>query len=121
MEAGMGVYRAQEGMAKTVAEVQELKARWSQIGLSDTSRVFNTEIVAAMELRNLLDVAEANSIAGLQRKESRGAHACKEFPTRNDNEYMYHALVYYDPEGGPGRFDKKDVTLGIWEPEERKY
>jgi fumarate reductase flavoprotein subunit len=121
MEAGMGVYRSQEGMAKTVAEVQQVKARWNDIGLSDTSRVFNTEIVAAMELRNLLDVAEANSIAGQQRKESRGAHACSDYPTRNDSEYMYHALVYHDPEGGPGRFDKKDVTLGIWEPEERKY
>jgi fumarate reductase flavoprotein subunit len=120
MESGMGVYREQQGMAKTVRAVQELKARYEHLGLSDGSKVFNTELTAALELRNLLDVAEANSIAGLARKESRGAHACSDFPTRNDGEFLHHSLVYYVP-GSEGRFEKKDVTLGIWEPEERKY
>ncbi len=120
MEAGMGVYREQGGMAKTVQDVQQLKARYADLGLADQSKVFNTELVAALELRNLLDVAEANSIAGLQRKESRGAHACSDYPTRNDAEYLHHSLVYFN-EGGEGRYDKKDVTLGRWEPEERKY
>ena len=58
-------------------------------------------------------------MAAAARKESRGAHACSDFTSRNDQEYLHHSLVYLDA-GGP-RVDKKDVTLGRWEPEERKY
>jgi fumarate reductase flavoprotein subunit len=120
MESGMGVYREQASMARSVQDLQELKARYERLGLQDKSRVFNTELLAAMELRNMLDVAEASAIAGHQRKESRGAHACRDFKTRNDSEYLHHSLVFFDPHG-PGRFGKKQVTLGHWEPEERKY
>ncbi len=120
MERGMGVYREQSGMNQTVQDVQQLKSRYEDLELGDKSKVFNTEVVAAMELRNMLDVAEANSIAGLERKESRGAHACRDFTAREDGQYLHHSLVYFN-EGGPGRYDKKDVTLGKWEPEERKY
>lgn len=120
MERGMGVYRDQSGMSQTVREVEQLKARYQELGLQDKSKVFNTEITAALELRNLIDVAETCAIAGLERKESRGAHACSDFTLRNDPEYLHHSLVYYVPDG-PGRFDRKDVTLGVWTPEERKY
>ena len=120
MERGMGVYRDQPGMTQTVREVQEIKARFSELGLQDKSTVFNTELTAALELGNLIDVAEACSIAGLERRESRGAHACSDFATRNDGEYLHHSLMRFDP-SGPGRFEKREVVLGIWEPEERKY
>jgi fumarate reductase flavoprotein subunit len=121
MERGLGVYRDQSGMAQTVREVQEVKRRSADLGLADTSRVFNTELVAALELRNLLDVAEACSIAGLRRKESRGAHACRDFPRRNDAEYLHHSLVHHDPAGGEASFSTKPVTIRRWQPEERKY
>ncbi len=89
------------------------------MSLSDTSTVFNTELVAALELANLLDVAESVSTAAAQRKESRGAHACKDFPKRNDQDYLHHSLVYWGPTGP--RYATKPVTLGVWVPEERKY
>jgi fumarate reductase flavoprotein subunit len=119
MEAGTGVYREQGTMQKAVTDVAALAQRFEQISLSDTSRVFNTEVTALLELRNLLDVAEAVALAAVNRKESRGAHACRDFPKRNDGEYLRHSLVHFGA-GGP-RFSTKPVTLGTWVPEERKY
>jgi succinate dehydrogenase flavoprotein subunit len=119
MEAGTGVYREQGPMQKAVAAVADLKQRYEQVSLSDASQVFNTELPAMLELANLLDVAEAVALAAVNRKESRGAHACRDFPKRNDGEYLHHSLVYFG-EAGP-RFSTKPVTLGTWVPEERKY
>ncbi len=119
MEAGTGVYRVQASMQQTVSDVAALKQRFEQVSLSDASQVFNTELTAALELRNLLDVAEAVALAAVSRKESRGAHACRDFPKRNDPEYLHHSLVHFG-ETGP-RFSTKPVTLGTWVPEERKY
>jgi fumarate reductase flavoprotein subunit len=119
MERGCGVYREQASMAQTVREMAQLRGRVADLGLQDESKVFNTEIVQALELQNMVDVAETVACAALVRKESRGAHACSDFPTRNDREYLHHTVVHFDP-AGP-RLSKKPVTLGIWQPEERKY
>jgi fumarate reductase flavoprotein subunit len=119
MESGCGVYREQGSMRRAVETLAQLRKRYDDIALEDRSVVFNTEIVAALELANMLDVAETIAVAALQRRESRGAHACSDFPERNDREYLHHSLVYWEPSGP--RCDKKDVTLGRWEPEERKY
>jgi fumarate reductase flavoprotein subunit len=119
MEEGTGVYREQAGMAKTVADMAQIAARFDDVSLEDGSRVFNTELTTALELSNLLDIARAVATAAVNRKESRGAHACSDFPTRNDQEYLHHSLTHWS-EDGP-RFSTKPVTLGVWEPEERKY
>jgi fumarate reductase flavoprotein subunit len=119
MEAGCGVYREEESMVQACRDIAEIKPRADALALQDGSKVFNTEIIAALELGNMLEVAEAVANAAAVRKESRGAHACRDFPVRNDPEYLHHSLVYRgDPEP---RIDKKPVTLGTWEPEERKY
>ena len=119
MERGCGVYRDQDSMTQTVREMGQLRGRVSDLGLQDSSKVFNTELIAALELHNMVDVAESVAMAAQQRKESRGAHACSDFPHRNDQEYLHHSLIHWDV-GGP-RFGKKPVNLGTWEPEERKY
>jgi len=119
MEDGCGVYREQTSMRAAVQGLAQVKGRFADLALEDRSTVFNTELVAALELGYMLDVAEAVALAAAERRESRGAHACSDFPTRNDREYLYHSLVHFGP-GGP-RYDRKDVTLGRWEPEERKY
>jgi fumarate reductase flavoprotein subunit len=119
MEHGCGVYREQESMQQACRDIAQLKGRASDLVLSDESKVFNTELLAALELHNMLDVAEAVALAAAARKESRGAHACSDFPTRNDQEYLHHSMVHFEP-GGP-RVGTKEVTLGTWEPEERKY
>ena len=69
MEAGRGVYREQGSMQKAVADVAKLARRYEDVSLSDTSKVFNTELTAMLELRNLLDVAEAVATAAVSRKE----------------------------------------------------
>jgi len=119
MERGCGVYRRQESMQQTVAEIAPLKGRATDLVLEDSSKVFNTELLQALELVNMLDVAEAIAVAAVARKESRGAHACRDFPKRNDAEFLHHSMVFFAP-AGP-RLDKKSVMIGRFQPEERKY
>ena len=120
MELGCGVYREQETMQTCVEEVDALKARAAHLKLEDSSKVFNTELIAALELEALIDVSETLVNAAVVRKESRGAHTCRDFPTRDDESYLHHSLAFYQSGARP-RLDKKEVTLGHWVPEERKY
>ncbi len=119
MESGCGVYREQPSMQQTVEDLRALKQRADRLHLDDESKVFNTELITALELVNMLDVAEAVANSAVVRKESRGAHTCRDFPTRDDVNYLHHSICNYDPSGP--RLGKKEVTLGHWEPEERKY
>jgi fumarate reductase flavoprotein subunit len=119
MESGCGVYREQTSMDDTVRTVAQLKQRMSDVKLEDSSAVFNTELVAALELDNMLEVAESLAVSAAHRRESRGAHTRRDAPKRDDQNYLYHTLCYYDA-AGP-RLGKKPVTLGKWVPEERKY
>jgi succinate dehydrogenase flavoprotein subunit len=119
MESGCGVYREQASMDATVRTVAQLKARMSDVRLEDPSAVFNTELVSALELDNMLEVAESLAVSAAHRRESRGAHTRRDAPKRDDQSFLYHTLCYYDA-AGP-RLGKKPVTLGKWEPEERKY
>jgi succinate dehydrogenase/fumarate reductase flavoprotein subunit len=106
-------------MEQTVQELAQLKGRFADLALQDSSKVFNTEIVQALELGNMLDVAEAVAVAAVARKESRGAHARSDFAKRNDQEFLHHSLVTFTP-AGP-QLSKKPVTITRFQPEERKY
>ncbi|HXV35708.1 MAG TPA: succinate dehydrogenase/fumarate reductase flavoprotein subunit, partial [Myxococcota bacterium] len=119
MESGCGVYRTQQTMDETVRSVAQLKGRYADLALEDASAVFNTEIVAALEMGAMLDVAEAVAISAAARRESRGAHTRRDAPHRDDQNFLHHTLCHFEP-AGP-RLGKKSVTLGHWEPEERKY
>ncbi|HME71358.1 MAG TPA: FAD-binding protein [Myxococcota bacterium] len=119
MERGCGVYREQASMHQTAAELAQLKGRYADLALEDTSKVFNTEILTALELGSMLDVAEAIAVTAAARQESRGAHACSDYPKRNDQKFLHHSLVFFTP-AGP-RLDKKPVTITRFQPEERKY
>jgi fumarate reductase flavoprotein subunit len=119
METGCGVYREEASMRQTCRDIAELKGRYADVGLDDPSKVFNTELIAALELQNMLDVAEAVANSAAARRESRGAHTRRDAPKRDDQSFLYHTLCSFDP-AGP-RLSKGEVTLGHWEPEERKY
>jgi len=119
MERGCGVYREQASMHQTAAEIAQLKGRFADLALEDESKIFNTEILHALELGNMLDVAEAIAITAAARQESRGAHACSDYPKRNDAKFLHHSLVFFTP-AGP-RLEKKSVTITRFQPEERKY
>ena len=113
------MFREEDSMRATLDTVTQLKGRYADLGLQDGSKVFNTELVQALELGNMIDVAETVAIAATQRKESRGAHTRTDYPTRNDAELLKHSVVRFSPSGPT--LDYKPVTLTRWEPEERKY
>jgi fumarate reductase flavoprotein subunit len=119
MERGCGVFRDESSMHDSVRTVADLKGRYPDLGLGDTSRVFNTELVMALELGNMLDVAEAVCSSALARRESRGSHTRTDFETRNDAEFLKHSMIRFSP-AGPS-LDYKPVTITRWQPEERKY
>ena len=119
MESGCGVFREEESMQATVDTVAQLKGRYADLGLEDTSTVFNTEVVQALELGNMIDVAEAVAVCALSRRESRGAHTRLDYSTRNDQEYLKHSLIRFAADGP--NVEYTPVTLTRWEPEERKY
>jgi fumarate reductase flavoprotein subunit len=119
MEAGCGVYRMQDTMATAAVATRSIRQRAADLHLRDSSRVFNTEIVSALELMNMVELAEVLSVSAADRKESRGAHTCRDYPTRDDENYLYHTLAHRT-EDGPS-LGRKEVKLGHWVPQERKY
>jgi len=120
MEESAGIYRAGPSMAKGADALAELQQRVAGVGVSDTSRSFNTELVAALELANMLDIAECILSSGLHREESRGAHQRTDFPRRDDERFLTHLLVHRDPDGTP-RVERLPVTITRWPPGERVY
>jgi succinate dehydrogenase flavoprotein subunit len=119
MERGAGVYRTEESLKEAVEGVSSLKERYRDVSLQDHDRAFNTELVTALELGNMLDVAETVVASGLERRESRGSHTRKDYPERDDDRYLRHTLAYAEQEGP--RIDYDDVTITRWPAAERKY
>jgi succinate dehydrogenase flavoprotein subunit len=118
-ETGCGVFREEDSMRAALDTVTQLKGRFADVGLSDKSAIFNTEVVQALELGHMLDVAETVVMSALARKESRGAHTRTDFPTRDDAQWWKHSLVKFAPDGP--RLSYKPVVKTRWELEERKY
>ncbi len=120
MEESAGIYRDREGLERGAAELRELAERARRIALDDPSLTFNTELVAALELLNMLDVAEAIIHAALGRTESRGAHQRRDHPERDDERFLAHSLATRHEGGDPG-IDWLPVTVTRWPPGERVY
>jgi len=107
MQLHCGVFRSSELLGEGVDKIMELDKRAADVHLGDKSKVFNTSRVEALELDNLIETAKATIVSANARTESRGAHAHKDYPERNDTEWMRHSLWY--SEGN--RLDYKDVKL----------
>jgi fumarate reductase flavoprotein subunit len=120
MEEAAGIFRTGPEMAKGADTLAELQERVGNVGLADTSRSFNTELMAALELANMLDVSECILQAGMQREESRGAHQRTDFPARDDERFLTHLLVHREPDG-TSRTERAPVTITRWPPGERIY
>ena len=120
MEEQAGIYRDASGLRAGVERIAGLKDRIYGVALDDRSLTFNTELVAYLELENLLDVAEAILHSGLHREESRGAHQRTDFPERDDDRFLAHSLAYRQGGDGP-RIELLPVTLTRWPPAERVY
>ena len=120
MEQGAGIYRGGDSLTRASDKLNELRERFDSIALDDRSHVFNTELVSALELSFMLDVAETITHSALRRTESRGAHQRTDFPARNDEKFLAHSLAYQRNEGPP-KMEYLPVTITRWAPGERVY
>ena len=120
MEQSAGIYRTADTLAKGADTLCEVRERFGSVLVEDHSRTFNTELLAALELSNMLDVADGIVGCALRREESRGAHQRTDFPTREDDHYLAHSLIYREPDGA-SRVEYLPVTMTRWPPGERIY
>jgi fumarate reductase flavoprotein subunit len=120
LEEGAGIYRDEEGTRASCEKVEELRKRYAAIEIHDKSNVFNTDLQQALELRNMLDIAETIAEASLERRESRGAHQRLDHTERDDEKFLKHSLAFRLPEGRP-RIEWLDVTITRSKPGVRDY
>ncbi|MBI5588092.1 MAG: FAD-binding protein [Deltaproteobacteria bacterium] len=114
-----GVFRSKELLTKGLTRIKELQERYKKVTLTDRSDYFNNELLSALELGHMLDIAEAILLGGLNREESRGSHSRTDFPKRDDDNWLKHTLV--KKEKGEFRISYKPVNITKFKPEERKY
>ena len=107
MQAHCGVYRSAEVLQAGIDKLSQLEARLLHAGLADTSRIFNTARIEALELQNLMGVARATLVSALNRTESRGAHSREDYPERDDTHWLKHTLYSRETD----QLDTKPVRL----------
>ena len=99
MSLNLGIFRTKHSMQEALAAVQTLKVRGQQMRVQDKGHIFNTDLIQALELQCLLEIAEAIVTSALGREESRGAHYRGDFPTRNDSAWLRHTLSHRHGDG----------------------
>ena len=120
MNRSVSVFREDDRLENARKRIKELQAKWPSITVQDKGRVFNTGIIAVLELGFMLDCAEAIIEGALIRKESRGAHFRTDYLNRDDEEWLKHILLYHQPENHP-RADFLPVNITQWPPQIRVY
>lgn len=127
MDRNAQVFRTEESLKSVTNTIQELRKRYRNISVTDKGQRYNTDLLEAVELGFLLDLAEVTVYSARNRKESRGGHMRDDFPDRNDKKYMVHTMAYLtgDPEsdhaGDHIKIDWKPVVITNYQPMERKY
>lgn len=120
MEAGAGIYRDEESLQQAVTTMAAIKIRFADIELADKSNVYNTDLIQALELGCMIDVAITMAVSALNRRESRGSHQRMDHIERNDHDYLRHTLASYVRDGEPS-IDYRDVVITKSQPAERVY
>jgi fumarate reductase flavoprotein subunit len=120
LEDGAGIYRDEEGARTACEKIAELRERYKAIEVNDKSNVFNTDLQSALELRNLLEVAETVAEGSLQRRESRGAHQRLDYTERDDDNFLKHSLCFCQGDDRP-RVEWSKVTITRSQPGTRDY
>ena len=124
MDMNAQVYRTEATLKQALGDVQELKRRYANVSIQDKGTRYNTDLIEAIELGFLLDLAEVTVVSALERKESRGGHAREDYPNRDDVNFMRHTMAYKSTDVSGEeyvRLDYKPVTVTRYEPMERKY
>ena len=120
LESGAGIYRTEETLQETCKVLADLRTRYAGIELHDKSNVFNTDLFQALELGNLLELAQTVAEGALARKESRGSHQRLDYEARDDEKFLAHTLAYYQGDDKP-RIDYHDVIITKSKPGVRDY
>ncbi|MFC8662974.1 succinate dehydrogenase flavoprotein subunit [Streptomyces sp. NPDC057199] len=124
MDANVMVFRTEQTIKTAVEKIAELRERYRNVSIQDKGKRFNTDLLEAVELGNLLDLAEVMAVSALARKESRGGHYREDYPNRDDVNFMRHTMAYREV-GDDGtesiRLDYKPVVQTRYQPMERKY
>src|SRR5918999_1483789 len=120
MNEKCAVFRTEEGLTEAHATIRRLKEEASVAAIDDRGTVFNQDVLAAIELDYMLDVAECIVVAALERKESRGAQFRLDFPERNDDDWLKHITLSVNG-GDVPQISYSPVTMTQWEPQERTY
>ena len=123
MDLNMQVFRTAETIQKALDDIAALEERYASISIQDQGKRFNLDLLEAVELGFLLELAKVMSVAALHRDESRGGHFREDFPNRDDENFMVHSMVYEDPSSPTAgiRQETKPVIMTRYEPMERKY
>jgi succinate dehydrogenase / fumarate reductase flavoprotein subunit len=126
MDKNAQVFRSEETLNEALAKISELRARYENIYIQDQGKRFNTDLLEAVELGFLLDLAEVTVVACRERRESRGAHLREDYPDRNDKKFMVHSMAYLQKgtdrkTGTSVKIDWKPVVVTNYQPMERKY
>jgi fumarate reductase flavoprotein subunit len=120
MEEGVGIYRSEDSLQKAQETINDLQEQLLNVSIEDHSYTFNTELVAALELSSMLDVAETIIQSALERTESRGSHQRVNYPDRDDENFLVHSMAYKSGNGSP-KIEYKPVKITRWPPGERVY
>jgi len=120
MEQSAGIFRSGKSLTGAADKLHELQERFRDIRMDDRGRLFNTELISALELSHMLDVAETMAQCALQRTESRGAHQRTDYPARDDEKFLAHSMVCRSADGRP-QVEYAPVTITRWPPAERVY
>ena len=123
MDNNAAVFRTEETLKQALTDIHALKERYSRITVHDKGKRYNSDLLEAIELGFLLELAEVTVAGALNRKESRGGHAREDYPNRDDTNYMRHTMAYKEGTDllSDVRLDYKPVVQTRYEPMERKY
>jgi len=119
MTEKVNVFRDEEGLMDALETIHEARERYQNVNVKDTSHTFNTDLTQTIELRSILDVAEAVTLGALERTESRGAHWRYENQERNDDDWLKHTMVYHTDDGPTVEYE--DVEIKEYKPKARSY
>ena len=120
MEESAGIFRSGPGLARAADLLRELEERARRVRLDDRSKTFNTELITALELQFMVEIARTMVASALNREESRGAHQRLDFPKRDDRRFLAHSLCRRGADGSC-RIEYLPVTITRWPPGERVY
>ncbi len=126
MDKNAQVFRTEESLDEALEKIEELRVRYEKISIQDQGKRFNTDLLEAIELGFLLDLAEVTVVACRERRESRGAHLREDYPDRDDKNYLVHSMAYKTEKPNRStktnvKIDWKPVVITNYKPMERKY